>query len=558
MIALTYNIELREPVLVTRLEGDPNANISHDYIPGSALRAALLLRLAARHGVPPAQVVEDPRTGETARRLFFGQPCFLNAYPLARDRRAAPTPLSWRQEKKERYAKGREATIYDFLTRAPGDEQYARVSSPFCCWDSSQASLTAPEREVMVHTQRAIQNRNRGRAVLNDGQVFVFQYQPLASHQTLAGAILCDPQDAPALKELLEGDHAIGGARTAGYGRVTISEVLEQETGWREVPGDLPDQTDTFALLLTSDLLLRDAGGQYAVGKEIWLAALQARLRHLGYGGSIRADGKAFIDVALVGGFNRKWGLPLPQAQALKMGSVIMVQADPPVPKDVLHALEQAGLGERRVDGFGRLAVLCDLPEKLDVLSNQIVGSRSSQYPPVALKSDEASAGIARRMAQRLLEQRLETALLAAAARVEVHAPPNRSQLSRLRNITLNILRNPTTAREGQAGQDRFMAFLESVSQRKTTREQWERARVRIGRTGEKHTLKDWLAAVYGADKLSERDWQEKTGLEMATAQIGKDITVAPDSAMRRRLGLRLIAEVLKRASKASAARGSA
>jgi CRISPR-associated protein Csx10 len=358
------------------------------------------------------------------------------------------------------------------------------------------------------------------------------------------------------LKELLEGDHAIGGARTAGYGRVTISNVQEQ-MHWREAPDDLPDEAGAFALLLTSDLLLRDAGGQYAVGKEIWLAALQARLRHLGYGGSIRADGKAFIDVALVGGFNRKWGLPLPQAQALKMGSVIMVQADPPVPKDVLHALEQVGLGERRVDGFGRLAVICNPPEKLDVLSNEIFGSRSSRYPPVALKSDEASAGIARRMAQRLLEQRLETALLAAAARVEVHAPPNRSQLSRLRNITLNILRNPTTAREGQAGQDRFMAFLESVSQRKTTREQWDRASVRIGGS-DKVPLKKWLATVYGADKLSEQDWRKETGLEMTTEKIGDDITVAPDQAMRRRLGLRLIAEVLKRASKASAARGSA
>jgi len=234
-----------------------------------------------------------------------------------------------------------------------------------------------------------------------------------------------------------------------------------------------------------------------------------------------------------------------------------MVQADPPVPKDVLHALEQAGLGERRVDGFGRLAVICDAPNHLEVMSDATVGSRSSQHPPVALKSDEASAGIARRMAQRLLEQRLETALLAAAARVEVHAPPNRSQLSRLRNITLNILRNPTTAREGQAGQDRFMAFLESVSQRKTTREQWDRASVRIGGS-DKVPLKKWLATVYGADKLSEQDWRKETGLEMTTEKIGDDITVAPDQAMRRRLGLRLIAEVLKRASKASAARGSA
>jgi hypothetical protein len=80
---------------------------------------------------------------------------------------------------------------------------------------------------------------------------------------------------------------------------------------------------------------------------------------------------------------------------------------------------------------------------------------------------------------------------------------------------------------------------------------------VRIGGS-DKVPLKKWLATVYGADKLSEQDWRKETGLEMTTEKIGDDITVAPDQAMRRRLGLRLIAEVLKRASKASAARGSA
>jgi CRISPR-associated protein Csx10 len=103
MAVLTYQIRLLEPVLVTKLDGDPNSNISYDYLPGSVLRAALLGRFASDNKVAVKDVLEDERTKADAARLFFGHARFLNAYPVDRlNNRTLPKPLSWRQSKSAR------------------------------------------------------------------------------------------------------------------------------------------------------------------------------------------------------------------------------------------------------------------------------------------------------------------------------------------------------------------------------------------------------------------------------------------------------------------------
>ena len=54
------------------------------------------------------------------------------------------------------------------------------------------------------------------------------------------------------------------------------------------------------------------------------------------------------------GGYNRTWGLSLPQRPALAAGSVVLLRAQQELPLDLLLAVEHEGLGERRIDGFGR------------------------------------------------------------------------------------------------------------------------------------------------------------------------------------------------------------
>lgn len=560
MTVLTYHIELLEPVLVTKLDGDPNSNVSYDYLPGSALRAALLGRFARNHGVAMKDVLDDARTKADAARLFFGQHRFLNGYPLDRlSKRTLPKPLSWRQSKSERVKAGDEkhrVPIYDFAVEQRDDDQYQRPDGVFCFLDhrGSTVRLASPAREVMIHTQRASQNgrRNYGRAHEDDGAVY--RYESLAAGQTFEAAILCDDADADALAQLLKGEYLLGGARTAGYGRVRITQSARNGR-WRETPGEIEtaDQNQELIVTLASDVLLRDANGQYVVDADLLARHIAERL------GVEALLERAFVSAHPVGGFNRKWGLPLPQAPAFEMGGVLVLKPAQLVSADRLRALEESGVGERRIDGFGRLVFNWQYRDTLSIEAPEIEKTEKSNEPlPKKVLDDALSAPIAQRMAQRMLEARMEAALMARAGEIKIHRAPKRTQLSRLRNIVLNELRQPqpTQITRGQETKSRIQWFLEDVTKRRTTREAWERARVEPRKDAQKEALVDWLKRVHNATVSDDAAWQKAIGLkdgDVQKVELGSDVRPTLTPAQRRDFALRLMAEVLKRAAKEQA-----
>ena len=50
MTILTFKLTLQEPTLVTAPGGDPNTDESQAYIPGSAIRGALVTRYLQKNG----------------------------------------------------------------------------------------------------------------------------------------------------------------------------------------------------------------------------------------------------------------------------------------------------------------------------------------------------------------------------------------------------------------------------------------------------------------------------------------------------------------------------
>ena len=61
MIALSFELCLKEPLLATALEGDPNSAVSLPFIPGSMLRGALIGRYLARCGTSDLAADPQPR-----------------------------------------------------------------------------------------------------------------------------------------------------------------------------------------------------------------------------------------------------------------------------------------------------------------------------------------------------------------------------------------------------------------------------------------------------------------------------------------------------------------
>ena len=509
MMALTFEIHLLEPLLATALEGDPNSSVSLPFIPGSMLRGALIARHLAHTSIPDA--AGDP----TCHRLFFdGHTRYLHAYPLDRKRnRTLPTPRAWKVEKATR------TPVYDLSVESASINQPKSLSESFVWLDANELELYEPGKQVNVHTQR---DRKMGRAVAGAGSVF--QYEAIAAGEAFGGIILCaDGADADTLQALLEqGDLPMGGSRGAGYGLVEIQNI-RHVADWREVPVDLDDIPSDGELTVTllSDALIRDANGQYTAYLDAaslggWL---EARLELI--------PERTHAQSAIVGGFNRKWGLPLSQVPVARAGSVYVFRAVEPIPPAGLTRLMVDGIGERRAEGFGRVAI--NWHSQYDTLNLQKVSRRSLALTPQPLS--DTSIALARTMASRMLRRVLNRKLVEQVNQLQIVGPITNSQLSRLRVIVRNALATQDVERI-----NRYLGDL-----RETARKQFEDARIR------KQPLLKWLQA-----RLDDSPDQVWHGLGLASTDLPSvgDVQAVWTETSAQEYTIRLIDGVLTKATR--------
>jgi CRISPR-associated protein Csx10 len=452
MKALTFEIHLLEPLLATRLGGgDPNSAVGFEFIPGSAIRGMVIGRYMRQN--------QANATDASFLRFFLdGRVRFLNAYPQAYGRRVLPTPLSWHREKDA----GKNKPLHDFAVENPaGDRwQWQRVEEPFSfLWvgedGSTKVELMKPDPCINIHTAR--EDRQR----VTKGESTVFRYEALAPEQVFCGVVLADQEeDLESLKRWLPQDEVVhlGGSRLAGYGQARLQNVQIQED-WQEYT-PVGEDTDVIIVTLLSDALIRDPRtGAYVATLTPVLGCTHEQ---------------AFVRLRVVGGFNRKWNLPLPQTQAIQAGSVFVYHARDDLLKR-LKDLEAASIGERRAEGFGRIAVNWHRAAEIQPME------RLDPQPPLPLTlQDSQSIGLARRMVDRMLRQQLDRALIAAVNRFQIQNPPSNAQLSRMRIVARQAL--------SQGNSQIIIRHLKGM--RRAARDQFHRARIGSDR------LDEWLESM--------------------------------------------------------------
>lgn len=467
MNALLVTLKLEDPVLIIGVgNGEENSIRTLPYITGVALRGALV----ARYQSEQTDLLDDDRAVE----LFFGKVHYLNAYPYFDGDigRMLPRPVSWRKRKGEQLTN---AQIMDFaLNSDPEWSQGIQKKFATSMLVGADVAVTSPEEELSIH----IGSQQRG--IVERGESTIFQYQALARGQTFMAAIVSeDIQALQEIQNLLAMDEYlyIGRSRAAGYGSVHIKSVALQ-SDWQEFKQGAAKGNVTLTCL--SDALLRDEYGQPTHDLD---EVLSRR-----FDKPIKRE-SAFIQPGVVGGFNRKWGLPLPQSPTLGMGSVFVYPEDM-FSKDELAGLAADGIGERRVDGYGRLAVNWPGLEKFSVVEPERTEST------ISVDLSESSKALALTMAKRLMIKELQEQLLVWSQKHTIHGKINNHQLSRLRNV----LHATINAQEYELGKiENFLSDL-----RPTATKQYERARfVGEGKTSGSR-LKSWL----------EERLQKKDGLE--------------------------------------------
>lgn len=435
MRTLLLTIELLQPLLATGLDGEPNSAATQPYIPGSLLRGAAIARCLAAAGKPDLDDLAEPERALTWNRFFTDRIRFLNGYPaVTQTSRALPVPLHWKRKKHSNSTQVHEAEtefkLGHALATLPRDYFTPRFGH-----GGKAIDLLAVEEHMRVHmAANADYGYAVGAGVSSGNPGAIFRYIALAAGQFfLAPVLLCaaseDEQkdDEEWLKKLLAGNLRLGRARTA-YGEVRISAVVVD--GWSEVPEEaapIPGSFDSFRITLLSDALIRNQQGQYLACLDP--AELAASL---GQNSGDLMIGPVAAATTIAGGFNRKWNLPLPQTPAIAAGSSFDVLSENPVTATQLQGLIDRGLGERRNEGFGRVAVNLTIPEEFGTVGRYQPRSASAEAAAVIRTPEQQS--ILDLIGARLCQPAIEAAIEQHAAHLWLSAgpKPSRSALSRL------------------------------------------------------------------------------------------------------------------------------
>jgi len=407
-----FDLDLERPaVFPDRAAGDW-VTTTLGYVPGSALLGACAARWLASNRC------EDPSSDDRFRRLFLdGSVRWLNAYPRDSDRRAVPTPRSWRIDDPDPRTSSASVLdlahpdAHDHLEDAePGD--WVPVSgTTFAHSGGERLTLLRPQTTAQMHHQR---DRDAGRS--QAGELFV--YDALAPGQQLRGAVLCErSSDADAILGLLTGALLdLGRSRSASYGggaRI-LAVKARPSAEWKGELGE-PGRV----LLLTSDYLGRSENG--TADPSVLVDEL---CEHLGVAPQLLA-----ITHRTVHGSVGRWEMPRPAHRAVAAGSVLVVPLDAKIDPARWSELAWLGLGERRAEGFGRLVAL-NTPDD----AVQRVAWSSAKVGVADVKSFPGDDGVLARIKRWVGFERLRGVMIADATAVGAglrFAPP--SLVGRLR-----------------------------------------------------------------------------------------------------------------------------
>jgi len=361
-IYLRYKLLLRSPAIVSTLSGDPNSAATQPFIPGGALRGVLAARLIA------AGVNGD--ADEFRRFILSGEVRYLHAYPELAGERSLPGSSSWRSEKADLsraidvagFSGAIDASVdaEDFGKIWP-DEALVSVPAPFVAASASAGarSIVAPSIGSRLHQQRdRVKGRPwKDRAEQPHGALFAYEY--LEPDQVFRGVIQimhAAAADIERIKSLLGAEPIlVGRSRRAGYGGEAEVEFTGQaQREYQNVSASI-SRDIAGGKLFRAFLASAYIGRHPTTGQVDPTALRQELLRRLPAVATVERTRWTF---ETVGAFNQKWRLEVPQAQAVAAGAVFVLKSTAVTPVATLRAVEHEGLGERRVEGFGRVLFL--------------------------------------------------------------------------------------------------------------------------------------------------------------------------------------------------------
>lgn len=392
---LQYEIHPEEPVKMGR-QGNQTNTESLNYIAGSAIRGAVIGRwMSEKCKAAPDDVL--------LKKTYF-----YDAYLKEKDRSMIPMPAVYHADKHAvRHAeKEEEKTGIDSFevhscasaSEKPEEGEQRVDVGKYCILEKDKVFVKSVRKNANLHI--ALEREEK--------ESQMFRYEAIDRGQIFAGVICCeDEKVVEELKEILdETVMYLGGSRGSGYGRCIIKNV--KNVSWETLRGqyspEFSGNSGQLTVYALSNLILTDEFGK-PTGK-IPTKFLEDKLELQ----SVTLE-QAYLSTFRTSGFNHTWRARQIQQSAVSAGSVYIFSYQGKLKPENVKKLEEAGVGMRKQEGFGRILLNPLLSQTIREKMKE--DAKEEKLLPLKEESDEKK--LLKQLAERIYEKRVFDIIESAA-----------------------------------------------------------------------------------------------------------------------------------------------
>lgn len=431
---LLYDVEACENLKFSSTSSQLNSEDTMEYIPGTAIRGAYIYKYIQN------KKITDINQGEHREKLLNGKIKFLNAYPKFGEYRSIPFPNAYFAPKEQlKSSMGQiPLTLGLDVKLDPGYEK-ARESE-FVGYDEDKYFKLRIPKTSNLH--------------LNKAEKILFRYESIRAGQVFEGIIKVE--DDKYLDEIIELFQNtivyLGGSKGSGYGKCKLKNlrVVESNPEYNNLKGNF--QQDIY-LIAMSDIIFRNELGEYKTFVDGNYICERLNLN------DVKLLDSA-IEIKNVTNFNNKWNCHTPNIKAIKAGSVFKYEISGDVDMDLVLEFMDRGIGERKLDGFGRFIIVDGLGEKTLIRKENTETSKENTSTLPKLNRDEESQlkDIINKIYSNRLEADISSKIIALDEKIGNTTCMNRSQWGNLKGLFESLIyENPD---EGKEKYDRYIKHI--------------------------------------------------------------------------------------------------
>jgi len=337
---IQFDILAVDNLKLGKFDRDANNWYSHSYIPGSVIKGAVVWNLVQRKG-------------NIDKKILNGDTVFYNAYPLVDGKNTIPMPQGYIGDKQEIRSNKSDIRLYSSFDRDRNENDIPYNNYEFVIYDKVNNRFKGYNTELIEKLH--INKKDAG----NENKTLMFRYEAVKKGERFRGFIRADEELADDIAGILE-DKVLyfGGSRGSGYGRCEISNI-------RYVPSaelfesDTDIQDDLYIYFLSDAIL-------YYNGKVHTFIPEDVLKEKLGIQGECKFV-SSFINLDKAATYNNMYHTNTVCYTSVSKGSIMKYKINEKINPEKIRELVLNGIGLRKEDGYGQIAVLGKIPDEVCV-----------------------------------------------------------------------------------------------------------------------------------------------------------------------------------------------